>query len=62
MDGLCALFKKFLDEDTYKKYKETGIKYNENSLKRTKLIKIEIEHTTGKRGLRGNRRIRGKQQ
>jgi nitroimidazol reductase NimA-like FMN-containing flavoprotein (pyridoxamine 5'-phosphate oxidase superfamily) len=61
MDGLCALLKKFLDEDEYSKYKEAGIKYIESSLKRTKLIKIEIEHMTGKRGIRENRQIQGKQ-
>ena len=61
MDGLCALLKKFLDEDEYSKYKEAGIKYIESSLKRTKLIKIEIDHMTGKRGIRENRQILGKQ-
>lgn len=61
MDGLCALLKKFLDEDIYSKYKEAGIQYIESSLKRTKLIKIEIEHMTGKRGIRENRQIQGKQ-
>ena len=60
-DGLYALFKKFLNEDEYSKYKEDGIKYIESSLKRTKLIKIEIEHMTGKRGIRDNRQILGKQ-
>jgi len=57
MDGLSALLKKFLNENEYNKYKEAGIKYIENSLKRTKLIKIEIEHMTGKRGIRENRDI-----
>jgi nitroimidazol reductase NimA-like FMN-containing flavoprotein (pyridoxamine 5'-phosphate oxidase superfamily) len=61
MDGLCALLKTFLGKDEYGKYKEAGIKYIESSLKRTKLIKIEIEHMTGKRGIRGNRQIQGKQ-
>ena len=61
MEGLCALLKKFLDKDYYSKYKEPGIKYIESSLKRTKLIKIEIEHMTGKRGIRENRQIQGKQ-
>ena len=61
MDGLCALLKKFLDEYEYSKYKESGVKYIESSLKRTKLIKIEIEHMTGKRGIKENRQIRGKQ-
>ena len=61
MDGLCALLKKFFNEDEYSKYKNVGIKYIENSLKRTNLIKIKIEHVTGKRGVRGNRHIKGKQ-
>jgi len=61
MDGLCALLKKFLNKDEYSKYKEAGIKYIESSLKRTKLIKIEIEHMTGKRGIRENRQIQAKQ-
>ena len=57
MDGLSALLKKFLNENEYKKYKEAGIKYIEKSLKQTKLIKIEIVHMTGKRGIRENRDI-----
>jgi len=61
MDGLCALLKKFLNKDEYSKYKEAGIKYIGSSLKRTKLIKIEIEHMTGKRGIRENRQIQAKQ-
>ncbi len=61
MDGLCALLKRFLNESEYNKYKDSGIKYIENSLKRTKLIRIEIEHMTGKRGIRENRQIQGKQ-
>ena len=61
MDGLCAVLKKFLEKDKYSKYKEAGIKYIESSLKRTKLIKIEIEHMTGKRGIRENRQVQGKQ-
>ncbi|MGD9366353.1 MAG: pyridoxamine 5'-phosphate oxidase family protein [Desulfobacteraceae bacterium] len=61
MDGLCALLKRFLNKDEYSKYKEAGIKYIERSLKRTKLIKIEIEHMTGKRGIRENTQIQGKQ-
>ena len=61
MEGLCALFQKFLDKDDYRKYKEAGIKYIESAMKRTKLIKIEIEHMTGKRGIRENRQIQGKQ-
>ena len=61
MDGLSALLKKFLTEDDYREYKEAGIKYIKKSLKRTKVIKIEIEHMTGKRGIRENRQIQGKQ-
>lgn len=61
MVGLSTLLKKFLNKDEYNKYKEVGIKYIENSLKRTKLIKIEIEYMTGKRGIRENRQIQGKQ-
>ena len=61
MDGLSALLEKFLNKDDYQKYKEAGIRYIENSLKRTKLIKIEIEHKTGKRGIRENGQIQGKQ-
>ncbi len=61
IEGLCALLQKFLDKDEYSKYKEAGIRYIENSLKRTKLIKIEIEHMVGKRGIRKNRQLQGKQ-
>lgn len=61
IDGLRALLKKFLNEDDYREYKEAGIKYIKKSLKRTKLIKIEIEHMTGKRGILKNRQIQGKQ-
>ncbi len=61
MDGLTAFLKKFLDVNEYKKYKVAGIKYIEKSFKRTKLIKIEIVHMTGKRGIRKNRQIQGKQ-
>jgi uncharacterized protein len=61
MEGLMAFFKKFLNSNEYNQYKEEGIKYIEKSLKRTKLIKIEIEHMTGKRGIHKNRQIQGKQ-
>ena len=61
MDGLCALFKKFLNDDEYMKYKKVGINYIVKSLERTKLIKIDIEHMTGKRGIKGNKEILGKQ-
>ena len=60
MDGLRAFLKKFLNVKEYNKYKEAGIKYIEKSLKRTKLIKIEIVNMTGKRGIRKNRKILGK--
>lgn len=61
MEGLIALFKKFLNEKEYNTNKEEGFKYIEKSLKMTKLIRIEIEHMTGKRGIRNNRQIQGKQ-
>jgi nitroimidazol reductase NimA-like FMN-containing flavoprotein (pyridoxamine 5'-phosphate oxidase superfamily) len=61
VEGLSALFKRFLNEDEYMKYKEIGIKYIQKSLERTKLIKIDIEHMTGKRGIKENRQILGKQ-
>jgi len=50
MDGLQAFLKKFLNECEYSKYREAGIKYIEKSFNRTKLLKIEIVHMTGKRG------------
>ena len=61
IDGLGALLKKFLSEVDYSKYKDAEIKYIKNSLKRTKLIKIDIEHVTGKRGIRENKQISGRQ-
>lgn len=61
LDGLIALLKKFLCSSEVIRYQEEGIKYIEKSLKRTKLIKIEIEHMTGKRGIRENKQIQGKQ-
>jgi hypothetical protein len=61
MDGLGAFLKKFLNVKEYNKHKEAGIKYIEKSLEKTKLIKIEIVHMTGKRGIRQNRQIQGKQ-
>jgi len=60
MDGLGAFLENFLNENDYKKYKKAGIKYIEKSLKRTKLIKIDIVHMTGKRGIRTNKEIQGK--
>jgi uncharacterized protein len=59
--GLIALLEKFLNVNEYNQYKEEGIRYIEKSLKRTKVIKIEIEHMTGKRGICNNRQIQGKQ-
>ena len=61
LDGLIALLKKFLSANEFIRYEEEGIQYIEKSLKRTKLIKIEIEHMTGKRGIRDNKQIQGKQ-
>ena len=49
--------KKFLSKDAYNTYKEHGIKYIESSLKRTNVLKIEIEHMTGKRGIKENKQI-----
>ena len=60
-DGLIALLYKFLNLSEQNQYKGEGIKYIEKSSKRTKLIKIEIEHMTGKRGIRKNKQIQGKQ-
>ncbi len=61
LDGLFALLEKFLSVSEFNQHKQEGIKYIEKSLKRTKLIKIEIEHMTGKRGIRENKQIEGKQ-
>jgi nitroimidazol reductase NimA-like FMN-containing flavoprotein (pyridoxamine 5'-phosphate oxidase superfamily) len=61
MDGLSALLEKFLDITAHNKYREAGIKYIERSREKTKLIRIEIVHMTGKRGIRKNREIPGKQ-
>lgn len=61
LDGLIALLDKFLSLSELNLPKEEGINYIEKSLKRTKLIKIEIEHMTGKRGIRENRQILGQQ-
>ena len=61
LDVLSTFLKKFLNVNQYNKYKEAGIKYIKKSFKRTKLIKIEIVQMTGKRGIRKNRQIQGKQ-
>ncbi len=60
MDGLGALLKRFLSANEYKKYQEAGIKYIERLWEKTKLIKIEIVHMTGKRGIKENKQIEGK--
>jgi nitroimidazol reductase NimA-like FMN-containing flavoprotein (pyridoxamine 5'-phosphate oxidase superfamily) len=52
IDSLHVLFKKFLNVNDYNKYREAGIKYIEKSLNRTKVIKIEIVHMSGKRGVK----------
>jgi nitroimidazol reductase NimA-like FMN-containing flavoprotein (pyridoxamine 5'-phosphate oxidase superfamily) len=61
MDGLGAFLKRFLNVNHYDKYKEAGFKYIERLRGKTKLIKIEIVHMTGKRGIQKNRQIQGKQ-
>jgi len=48
---LKVFLKKFLKKD-YAKYKEDGIRYIEKSINRTILIKIEIIHMTGKKGIK----------
>lgn len=60
-DGLIGLLNKFLNGNHFNQYKEEGIKYIDKALKRTKLIKIEIEHMTGKRGIQKNVQIGGRQ-
>lgn len=61
MSGLSAFLNRFLNEHEYGKFKDEGNKYIKKFLKKTKLIKIEIEHMTGKRGIRENRELQGKQ-
>ncbi|WP_022664043.1 pyridoxamine 5'-phosphate oxidase family protein [Desulfospira joergensenii] len=51
VEGLQVLFKKFLSREDSQMHKEEGMKYIEKSLNRTKLIKIEIKHMTGKKGI-----------
>lgn len=58
---LIAFLKKFLDISQCSQYETDGISYVERSIKKTTLMKIEIEHMTGKRGISKNREIRGKQ-
>lgn len=47
---LHAFLRKFLSEEEYQVHQAAGKEYIEKSLNRTKLIKIKIEHMTGKRG------------
>jgi len=61
MDVLRAFLRKFLNAKEYNKYKEAGSKYIEKSFGKTKLIKIDIVHITGKRGISKNKQIQGKQ-
>lgn len=60
-DGLHALLNKFLDLKDLRQYEDEGVKYIKNSLNITKLIKIEIKHISGKRGIRKNLKIQGTQ-
>jgi len=52
LEVFIAFLKKFLEICQCQKYEPDGIRYIEKSMKKTKLIKIEIEHMTGKRGIR----------
>lgn len=49
-EGLQIFLRKFLNEKDYQVHHESGMNYIEKSLNRTKLVKIEIKHMTGKRG------------
>ena len=60
-DGLKALLNKFLELTDLRQHEDEGIKYIDNSLKMTKLVKIEIKHISGKRGIKENIKIKGKQ-
>lgn len=59
---LMAFLKKFLYISRCSRYEPDGISYVERSTKKTTLMKIEIEHMTGKRGISKNKEIQGKQQ
>lgn len=61
LEVLIAFLKKFLSISQCSQYEQDGISYVERSMKRTRLMKIELEHMTGKRGISKNRKIRGKQ-
>lgn len=58
---LIAFLLKFLNLCKCNKYQTNGLGYIERSMKKVKLIKIEIEHMTGKRGISKNKEIQGKQ-
>ncbi|MBI5583097.1 MAG: pyridoxamine 5'-phosphate oxidase family protein [Deltaproteobacteria bacterium] len=58
---LIAFLKKFLDISQCRQYETDGIRYVERSMKKTTLMKIEIEQMTGKRGISKNKDILGKQ-
>ena len=60
-NGLNALLGKFLRLTSSDQHLEEGLKYVQQSANRTALIKIEIERLTGKRGIRKNLKIAGKQ-
>jgi len=61
LNGLVSLSDKFLGMTGHGDLRDEGRRYIERSLARTKLIKIEVEHMTGKRGIRTNVRLDGKQ-
>jgi hypothetical protein len=61
LEVLIAFLKKFLNVSQCSQYETDGIRYVETSMKKTTLMKIEIEHMTGKRGISKNKDIRGKQ-
>lgn len=52
IEGLYALFKKFIAHEDYDRFKDNGSLYIEKNLSRTTLIKIEIIHMTGKKGIK----------
>ena len=56
VEGLRILLKKFLSAEDYQKHRKEGKIYIEKSLNRTKLIKIEIKHMTGKTGIKKNKK------
>jgi len=52
VEGLHIFLKKFLSTKDYQMHQKAGTKYIKKSLSRTKLIKIEIKHMTGKKGIK----------